>query len=953
MPILQNLISGIKALFHKQQRSHDMDEELLAFQQASAEEKIRNGLSPHEAQRAARIEMGSIETVKHTVRAATWESTAEGIAQDIRVSLRSLAKSPGFTVVAILSLALAIGGNTAIFTLIHQVLLRNLPVRNPQQLVTFGNSDGGGVLGGVDLGLYGMFPWYFARQLQANPGPFQGIAAYLSFSQKVSVHLPAAGKDDSNNAAILAPANLVSGKYFSIIGAQPLLGRTITPSDDATPGSGAVVVLSYHLWQESLSSDPNILGKTININSTPFTVIGVMPKSFHGIKLELEPTELWTPITMQTVIQQGPSLLTPQAGAYFLHLFARLTPQAATNKAVFAQNQTWLDQQIRAAIRASEGTSISPARQQEIDRITVPLLSAANGVSSVRSQYGDSLRILMAVVALVLLIACANLANFLLARAATRQREIATRLALGSSRARIVRQSLIETLLLSLSGGFFGLLIAFAATRALITFFSQGNAYIAMNPTPDLPVLLFTLAVSLITGLLFGLAPALTAAHTEAGTTLNSNTRTAQSSGGKSSRLWPKTLVTAQVMLSLLLLVGAGLFLRTLRNLQNQDYGFERTHLLLASFNAKLAGYKPSQTTALHQTLLEHLSALPGVRSAALSVTPPISSGAWSSTITIPGYTPAPKENMQSILNRVSGQYFDTASIPIISGRPITPADSATSVKVVVINQAIANRFFPKGDAIGRSLSIDIDTVKGPWRIVGIARDTKARDPRDTEPTRMTYIPLAQIEPFVPIDPTSTTKSPTNTKPVPLAENQDRFAGTILVRTTGDPAKTIADLRAAVAATDPNLALLNVTTIHDQLSTMMSHDELISSLTVIFSLLALVLACIGLYGVMTYNVVRRTNEIGIRIALGAQSNGVLWMILKESLLLLAIGVALGIPAALLATRTIKSQLFGLSPTDPLTFVAAVCTIAIVTLIAAWFPAYRATKVDPVVALRYE
>jgi len=406
-------------------------------------------------------------------------------------------------------------------------------------------------------------------------------------------------------------------------------------------------------------------------------------------------------------------------------------------------------------------------------------------------------------------------------------------------------------------------------------------------------------------------------------------------------------------MLSLLLLVGAGLFLRTLRNLQNQDYGFERTHLLLASFNAQLAGYKPSQTPALHQTLLEHISALPGVRSAALSATPPISSGAWSSTLTIPGYTPAPKENMVSILNRVSGQYFETANIPIVAGRPITPADSASSLKVVVVNQTIANHFFPKGDAIGRSFSIDIDTVKGPWRIVGIARDTKARDPRATEPTRMTYIPLAQIEPFVPTASDSSAKSASNTKPAPPEENHDRFVGTILVRTTGDPAKTIADLRAAVAATDPNLALLNVTTIQDQVSTLMSHDELISSLTAIFSLLALVLACIGLYGVMTYNVVRRTNEIGIRIALGAQSTGVLWMILKESLLLLAIGVALGIPATLLATRTIKSQLFGLSPTDPLTFIAAALTISIVTLIAAWFPAHRATKVDPVIALRYE
>jgi len=951
MTVVRNFISGIKALFQKEQRSEDMNEELRSFQEASAQENIRSGLTPHEAQRAARIEMGSIETVKEKVRSSTWESTLDGLLQDVRYSIRSLVKSPGFTAVAILSLALGIGGNTAIFTLIHQILLRNLPVRDPQQLVTFGNSANGGILGGIDLGSYDMFPWGFARQLEENPGPFQGIASYSSFSQKVSVHPPADSADTaSSTAAVIAPASLVSGNYFSVIGAQPLFGRTITPADDATPGSGAVVVLSYHFWQQSLSADPGILGRTININGTPFAVIGVMPERFHGIKVELEPAELWAPISMQPVILLQPSFLTPQSGLFFLHLFARLNPEAATNKAALAQTQNWLDQQIRAGITATEGAAITPARQQEINRATVPLVSATQGVSSLRNQFGDSLKILMAVVVLVLLIACSNLANFLLARAAARQRELATRLALGSSRARIIRQSLIETLLLSLIGGLLGLGIAFAATRALIAFFSQGNAYIAMKSTPDLAVLLFTLAVSLITALLFGLAPALTAASTEAATTLSSTARTAQSSGGKSTRFWPKTLVTTQVTLSLLLLVGAGLFLRTLRNLQNQDFGFDRTHLLLADFNPKLAGYKPSQTPVLHQRLLERLSAIPGVQSAALTATPPIGESAWSSTIQLSGYTPAPKENMVSTLNRVSGRYFETAGIALVAGRPITPDDSATSLKVAVINQTVAQHFFPKGDALGRSLTIDIDTVKGPWRIVGIARDTKSRNPRDTNPVRMTYIPLAQIEPFAPVDPPAPGSS---AKPAPPEENQDRYANTILIRTTGNPAKTVADLRAAVTSIDPNLPLLHVATIQEQVSNLMNHEELISSLTGIFSLLAVVLASIGLYGVMTYNVVRRTSEIGIRIALGAQSNSVLWMVLKESLVLLAIGVALGIPATLAATRTIQSQLFGLSPTDPLTFIAAALTISLVTLIAAWFPAHRATKVDPIIALRYE
>ena len=599
---LTNLTTGLKALLRKQEVERELDEELDSYLEASAAHKQQIGMTEEAARNAARVEAGSLNAIKHQVWSSRWESTLEGLLQDMRVSVRMLAKSPAFTAIALLSLALGIGGNTAIFTLINEVMLRNLPVRNPEQLVTFGPENGGGEAGGIDMGSYGLFPWYFARQLQAAPGPFQGIASFCSFSDKVSIRLPGGGAADSNARAILAPANLVSGNYFSVVGAQPFMGRAITPSDDATPGSGAVVVISHHFWQQSLSSDPAILGKAISINGTSFDVIGVMPEAFHGVKQELEPPDLWAPMTMQTVILKQPSMLTPNGGLYFLDVFGRLSSQAATNKGALAQSQNWLDQQIRAGIRAEEGAKATPARLQEIARVTVPLINAARGASMLRNQYGDSLKILMGVVALVLLIACANLANFLLARAATRKREIATRLALGSSRARIVRQSLIETMLLSLTGGVLGLGIAFAATRILIRFVSQGDAYIAMDPTPDATVLLFTLGLSLLTGILFGLAPALAAARTGAASNLSAGSRTAQSSGGKSARLLPKALVTFQVMLSLLLLVGAGLFLRTLRNLENQDYGFERSHLLLAEFNAKLAGYKPGQTPGLHQT---------------------------------------------------------------------------------------------------------------------------------------------------------------------------------------------------------------------------------------------------------------------------------------------------------------------------------------------------------------
>jgi predicted permease len=571
------------------------------------------------------------------------------------------------------------------------------------------------------------------------------------------------------------------------------------------------------------------------------------------------------------------------------------------------------------------------------------LIAASHGVSYLQDEYRQSLRILMAIVALVLLIACANLANFLLARAATRQREIATRLALGSSRSRIARQSLIETLLLSVGGGLLGLAVAFAATRVLIGFVSQGSAWIAVSPAPNPTVLIFTLGVSLITGMLFGLAPAIAAARTAAYDSLGSTNRSSGGGRGRASRWWPKSLVVGQVMLSLLLLVTAGLFLQTLRNLQQQDYGFERTSLLMAQFDAKLAGYTPMQTADFHQRLLDRLSAIPGIQSAALAGTPPISSGNWRSNISIGGYTPAPKERTNSVLNRVSGRYFETAGISIVAGRAISPSDTASGLKVAVVNQTLARHFFPKGNAVGHLLTIEIDSVKGPWQIVGIARDTRAGNPRSQDAEMMTYIPLAQIEAFAPAAAGAAVRE----------ENQDRFAGFILLRTSGDPSARIADLRAAVASVDPNLPLLSVSTIGEDVSRMMGNDELSSTLTGIFALLALALAAIGLYGVMSYNVAQRTNEIGVRLALGAQKTNVLWIILREALILLAAGMVLGLPLSLAAARLIRQQLFGLKADDPLTYAIALIVVSSVVLLSAWLPARRAAAINPVDALRYE
>ena len=941
---LRNLLQGLRLLFDRRRTDREIDEEIDGFLEASVEQKLRAGVSPEQARCAALVELGSRNAIKHRVWSSRWESALDNLLQDTRVSLRALCKRPVFTAVALLSLALGIGANTAIFTLIQQLLLRDLPVRSPEQLVTLGDATNSGIAGGIDIGQYGMFPWYVTRQLEANSGPFQGIAAIGSFSPKVSVRIAQESASPSDSPAQLATASLVSGNYFSVLGAHVLMGRTITPADDATPETGAVAVTSFHFWQHALSSDPGILNKTVTINGTPFEVIGVMPRGFDGLKQGLELADLWVPTTMQPVILQHPSMLTTTSGLYFMNVFGRLTPEAATDPHVRARSQNWINQQVHAVIRANEGTVLSPARQQEIEHEDVPLISAIRGVSYLQDVYRESLWVLMAVVVLVLLIACANLANFLLARAATRQREIATRLALGSSRSRIARQSLIETLLLSVGGGLLGLAIAFAATRVLIAFVSQGSAWIAVSPAPNPGVLLFTLGVSVITGILFGLAPAIAAARTAAHDSLSSTNR-ASGAGGRSSRWWPRSLVVGQVMMSLLLLVAAGLFLQTLRNLQHQDYGFERTFLLVAEVDAKLAGYTPVQTAGLHQSLLDRLSAIPGVQSAALAGTPPISSGNWRSNISIAGYTPAPKESMNSVLNRVSGRYFETVGISMIAGRPISPSDTATSLKVAVVNQTLARHFFPKGNALGHSLAIDIDSAKGPWQIVGIARDTRAGNPRSPDTERMTYVPLEQIEPYAPASAGAGSSV--------REENQDRFAGFILLRTSGDPSARIADLRTAVASVDPNLPLLSVSTIGEEVSRMMGNDELSASLTGIFALLALVLAAIGLYGVMSYNVAQRTNEIGVRLALGAQRENVLWIILREALLLLSAGVVLGLPLSMAAARFVRQQLFGLKADDPLTYAGALIVVSSVVVLSTWLPARRAAAINPVDALRYE
>jgi predicted permease len=916
MGFFGNIAAGLRSLLGLTRVEREMDEELRGFLDASAESKLRAGMTPEQAVRAARVEMGSTNAVKHRIRSAAWETAAENLWNDLRYSVRMLAKSPAFTLVAVGSLALGIGANTAIFTLIDGVLLKQLPVRAPKELVSFGKAISGGVLGGVDMGTADLYPYDFARQLEKQPGPFEGIFSYNSRMRKVGVQ---AGEHPTGQAAQVL-AHLVSGNYFDVLGAPMFMGRSLQPGDAEAPGRNAVVVVSFHYWRETMDADRGAIGRVLTVNSVPCTVVGVTPAGFYGIVLG-EPPDLWAPLTMQSELTREPTMLAVN-GPYWLHLGARRA--AGSNMAL---QQQWLNGQIRAYVLAHEGGKIAPERRKEIERIAEPLVPAGSGVSNLRLNFEAPLLILMGVVVLVLLVACANLANFLLAKAAAREREISTRLALGSTRTRIVRQILMEALLLSAAGGICGLVLAFFGTRALIQFVAAGAAYTSLDPRPDIPVLAFTLGVSVLTGLLFGLAPALRVARSDAAPALNANARTASGSGGRGARLLPRALVVAQVTVSVILLAGAGLFLRSLTNLKQQDFGFSRTQMLLVTLGDKFGGLKPEQLAGFYQRALDRMSSLPGVKAAAFSSAAPMSHSSWTSSFKVQGYVPGPKEDTSAILERVSTGYFEATGIRIVEGRALGREDAPNGAKAIVVNRSFAEHYFPRNDAVGHQVTIDDDTNAGPWQIVGVAANTRYSGPRE-EPQPQIYFPVQQ-----------------------LAVGENSYAEWLQVSTIGDPAKMTGAVRASLAELDPNLPVLRIQSIGDLTDRFVANEALISRLSAVFSALAVLLAGIGLYGVMSYSVVRRTNEIGIRIALGAQNSTVLWMVLRESLVLLGIGLLLGLPLSLGGLRLLQSQLFELSASDPLTLSGSVCIIAAVTVLAAWLPARRATRVDPMVALR--
>ncbi len=837
----------------------------------------------------------------------------ESLVKDVRFSFRLLLKRPGFTLIALVILALGIGANTAIFTLINAVVLKTLPVNKPDELVLFNDSASEGTRvsdGDIFAGRADIFSYPGYRYFREHNQSFQELSAFRHGESRVSVRRPNA---QSGEAAERASAHLVSGNYFAVLGVNAKQGRVLTNEDDNAAANPAAVVSNAY-WQQKLGGDPQVVGRSVMLNGTGFTIVGVMPREFFGTRVRRSP-DYWVPLAFQPQIE----LRRPYAAdntVYWLNMIGRLKTGVSIEQA-----QAEANLQLRQFLTESSGSQLNDDRRRSIENSYVTLSSGARGLSGLRSFYSKALRMLMVIVVMVLLIACANVGNLLLSRAAARQPEISLRQALGASRWRLLRQLLTESLLLSLIGGLAGILLAQWGVSLLVSRLASTSP---LDVKPDLSILVFTLGVSVVSGVLFGIAPALRATRTDLTSALKDKTVK-----GRNRRFnLGSALVVAQVSVSLILLVGAGLFARSLMKLQQEDLGFDRDNVLLVNTDMRLAGYKPEELSAVYRQIYDRISAIPNIQSASIASTSPMSGSNSSSTVTIRGYTPAKDENMAVTDMQVGPNFTETLGVPLLRGRDIGLQDTPASLKVALVNQSFAEAFFHDQNPIGKRMTFDESSDKDDFEIVGVIGDAKYQSAKD-KADRSVYRPIFQVQ------------------------DQQTFNNVFEVRTIGDPLNIAPQVRAAITEVNNKIPILNVTTLRLQTEEALRQEKLVAQLVSFFGLLGLLLCCVGLYGIMAHAVVRRTNEIGVRMALGAERSHIVWLVLRESLLLVALGLVVGLPASWAAAQLVSSQLFGLGTTDPVTLVAAVIVLTLVATLAGYLPARRASHVDPLVALRYE
>ncbi len=828
---------------------------------------------------------------------------------DLRFALRGFRRNPLFAAVAILSLALGIGANTAIFTLLDQIVLRKLPIKEPERLVMLFQR---GPHNGSNMGSR-MHSYPIYQDFQQRAEPLAEVASRRLLSASLSV--------DSQTERV--EAELVSGNYFSMLGVGAAAGRLFTSQEDDQVYMGhPVVVLGYDYWVNRFARDPGVVGRKILVNNYPMTIVGVSARGFAGVDPAQAP-QIRVPILMMRVMApEWTWVQMDDRRARWVQVFARLKPGYT------AETAQPLLQKLFTEIRTYESTlpaakDWSAYSRERFLRGTIHVERAATGYSSLRNDFSTALIVLMCMVGLVLLIACANVANLLIARGFMRQKEIAVRLSLGAPRLRLVRQLLVESLTLSLAGGVAGVIVAFVLTRGLLALVPVEGSPLLVRPEPDLRILLFAFVLTGLTGLVFGMLPALRASRPDVWGTLKD---TVGSIAGRSGSLFlRKGLVAAQVALSFLLLFGAGLFVRSLDNLRATDTGIaELDNLVTFQLAPALNGYDAPRTVALYQELLERIRALPGVTAAGYAMVPILAGDEWDSTMSVEGHTAKDGEDMQAFMNGLSPGYFETMEIRHLEGRDFTRLDVKPEAGVAIVNRRFAEHFFKGRSAIGKRVGFGIGpNTKLNIEIVGVVNDSLYEGPREGV-RRQVFLPA-------------------------FGANSAAF----YVRTRTGSASAYALLRNEVQRLDGSMPVFEMKTLQAQLDETLLTDRLIALLSGGFGLLATVLASIGLYGVMAFVVARRRRELGIRIALGAQRGQVLWIVMREVLVLLAIGLAIGVPAAMALGRFVATQLYGIQPRDPWIAVMAVVLLAGVAAAAGLIPARRASRIDPILALRYE
>jgi macrolide transport system ATP-binding/permease protein len=843
--------------------------------------------------------------------------------QDVRSAARMLAKAPGFTVVAILILALGIGANASIFSLLNTLLVQKLPVADPNGLILMGQGRNWGFTSGMPQS-YQLFSYPNYKFFREHDSSFSEMLAVQSTTTALSVLAP------GTSAAKVARGKVVSGNYFQVLGVTPFAGRLLTDQDEPA-GAPPVVVLSYRFWQRQLGADAAHPGRAIQVNQVSYTVAGIAPPEFFGEILESDPADMWFPMSAQPQLMSSRSLL-DAADLNWLQIIGRLRPGVAITQAQ-AQTTALLHRFIPTALAAAQ----EQVPVEMIQRARVDLTPCASGISHIRSRYSTPLRLLMGMVGLILLLACINIANLLLARAAVRRREMSLRVALGASRSRMIRQLLTESILLAVCGGVCGLLLARWLSHAVVALAFGSDVYFPNQALLSPRVLVFAAAICIATGVLFGLVPAFRASRTNLIDVLRNNALGTGSSRVAKFSL-SNVLVASQIALSLVLMITAGLLLRSLSRLETQDFGFEHAHALVVNLNPHLAGYKPDQLPAVYDQILSSVRSLPGVLSASLSLYSPLDGNQWSSNFVAEpvNATAAPRQENAWWL-RVTPEYFRTLGVSLRAGRFLNENDGPGSEKVVVINEAFARKFMDGADPIGRR--IGWVGTPGQLQIVGMIRDAKAEDAH-IESQPMVFFPMFQ-------------RSGNSTAETVRVQSESMYASALEVRVAGDPLTTANALREELARVVPAIPLLRVRTFDQQIAQSLTQERLITNLAAGFGALALVIACIGIYGLMAYSVSQRTREIGVRMAIGAARGCILRMILGEGTALAAVGIIFGIGGALGAAKLVASQLYGISPNDVASYAAACALLAFVAMVACIVPAFRATRVDPMVALRDE